>query len=76
MLTHALYRVIRIYNHDEALQYEERMKEMAEDEGDRNQYEFPEIEKALPECIRKTLTHGRKGWNLQCRRLLLIYRNG
>jgi hypothetical protein len=78
MLTHALYRVIRIYNHDEALHYEERMKEMAEenDEGDLNQYEFPEVAKALPECIRETLTHDDKRWILQCRRLLLTCRNG
>ena len=55
-LTYALYRVMRIYNHDDALQYEERMKEYAEDdEENREQYEFPEVEKALPECIRKTL---------------------
>jgi hypothetical protein len=78
MLTYALSRVMRLYNHDDALQYEERMKEMAEeeDEGNRNQYEFPDVEKALPECIRKTLTHEHKGWILQCRRLLLNYRNG
>ena len=57
-LTYALYRVMRIYNHDDALQYDERMHEYAEDdEENREQYEFPEVEKALPECIRKTLTH-------------------
>lgn len=56
-LTYALYRVMRIYNHDDALQYDERMHEYAEeDEENREQYEFPEVEKALPECIRKTLT--------------------
>ena len=56
-LTHALYRVMRIYNHDDALMYEERMREYAaqDDEENRGQYEFPEVEKALPECIRKTL---------------------
>jgi hypothetical protein len=27
----------------------------ADDEENREQYEFPEVEKALPECIRKTL---------------------
>ena len=55
-LTYALYRVMRIYNHDDALQYEERMREYAEeDEENRDQYEFPEVEKALPDCIRKTL---------------------
>lgn len=56
-LTYALYRVMRIYNHDDALQYDERMHEYAEeDEENREQYEFPEVEKALPVCIRKTLT--------------------
>ena len=55
-LTYALYRVMRIYNHDDALQYDERMHEYAEDdEENREQYEFPEVEKALPECIQKTL---------------------
>ena len=54
-LTYALYRVMRIYNHEDALQYEERMKEHAEDEESRGQYEFPEVEKALPDCIQKTL---------------------
>ena len=55
-LTYALYRVMRIYNHDDALQYGERMHEYAaDDEENREQYEFPEVEKALPECIRKTL---------------------
>ncbi len=56
MLTYALYRVMRIYNHDDALQYDERMHEFAEeDEENREQYEFPEVEKALPECIQKSL---------------------
>lgn len=55
-LTYALYRVMRIYNHDDALQYEERMREDAgEDEENRGQYEFPEVERALPECIQRTL---------------------
>lgn len=55
-LTHALYRVMRIYNHDDALQYDERMHAYAdEDEENREQYEFPEVEKALPECIQKSL---------------------
>lgn len=35
-------------HHDDALQYEERMHEYAEeDEENREQYEFPEVEKAL-----------------------------
>lgn len=56
-LTYALYRVMRIYNHDDALQYEEQVRESAgDDEENREQYEFPEVEKALPPCIRNTLT--------------------
>jgi DNA-binding transcriptional ArsR family regulator len=56
-LTFALYRVMWIYNHDDALMYEERMRDYAaeDDEENQGQYEFPEVEKALPECIRKTL---------------------
>ena len=55
-LTYALYRVMRIYNHDDALEYEERMREYADDDDENHgQYEFPEVEKALPECIRSTL---------------------
>ena len=56
-LTHALYKVMRLYNHDDALMYEEQMHEYAaeDDEENQGQYEFPEVEKALPECIRKTL---------------------
>jgi hypothetical protein len=78
ILTYALYRVMRIYNHDDALQYEERMKEYAEDgeEGNKDLYEFPEVEKALPECIRKTLKHDDRRWILRARRLLATYRHG
>jgi hypothetical protein len=78
ILTYSLYRVMRLYNHDDAMQYEERMKEMAEeeDEGSLAQYEFPEVDKALPECIRKTLAHDHRDWMLHSRRLLLRHRNG
>lgn len=55
-LTYALYRVMRIYNHDDALQYEEQMREYAEDDHENcDQYEFPNVERALPECIQCTL---------------------
>jgi hypothetical protein len=61
MLTYTLYRVRRIYNHDDALRYVERMKEYAEedDEGNQGKYEFPEVERALPgvydrHCNRKS----------------------
>ena len=45
-LTHALYRVMRIYNHDDALMCEERMRDYAaeDEEENRGQYEFPEVE--------------------------------
>lgn len=77
-LTYALYRVMRIYNHDDALQYGERMHEYAEeDEENREQYEFPEVEKALPDCIQKSLT-GRNldTFNRESRRLLAMHRTG
>jgi hypothetical protein len=78
-LTYALYRLMRVYNHDDALQYEERMREYAEEDEEENkgQYEFPEVEKTLPECIRLSLqkdSHDR--WNLRARRLLCKYSNG
>jgi hypothetical protein len=77
-LTYALYRVMRIYNHDDALQYEERMHEYAEDDEENcEQYEFPEVEKALPECIRKTLTSDdHRAFTLKARRLLLKHMKG
>ena len=38
-----------------------------DDEENRSQYEFPEVEKALPECIQKTL---KEKWRLEDRCLL------
>jgi hypothetical protein len=75
-LTSSLYRVMRVYNHDDALMHEEQLHEWAEqeDEEAREEFEFPEVQKSLPECIRKTLRHGDK--RLQCRRLLLKHRRG
>jgi hypothetical protein len=75
-LTNSLYRVMRVYNHDDALMHEEQLREWAEQEEEeaREQYEFPEVEKSLPECIRETLKHG--GKRLQCRRLLLKHLHG
>ena len=77
MLTYALYRVMRIYNHDDAFQHEERLHEYAEEDPEnKEQYEFPEVEKALPECIRKTLKHDHDGWALRARRLLRMHCSG
>jgi hypothetical protein len=77
-LTYALYRVMRIYNHDDALQYEERMREYAEDdEENREQYEFPDVEKALPECIQRTLKcNDHRRYRRDARRLLSEHRKG
>jgi hypothetical protein len=70
---------MRVYNHDDALQYEERMQEYAEQDEEENkgQYEFPGVERALPDCIRLSLqkdNHDR--WNLGSRRLLRKHSNG
>ena len=75
ILIHALYRVMRIYDHDDALRYEEMLIESAndDDEENRSQYEFPEVEKALPECIRRTLN---EKWRIEDRRLLRAHGNG
>jgi hypothetical protein len=77
-LTYALYKVMRIYNHDDALQYEERMREYAQDdEENREQYEFPDVEKALPECIQRTLKcDDPRRYRRDARRLLAEHRNG
>ena len=75
-LTYAIYRVMRIYNHDDALEYEEPMKEYAEEEDQAGQYEFPEVEKALPECIRRTLIGNHHARTIEARRLLSRHRNG
>ena len=77
-LRYALYRVMRIYNHDDAMQYEERMREYAEDdeEENRQQYEFPEIGKALPECVQKSLEQTDKRQGSEAHLLLSRYRNG
>jgi hypothetical protein len=76
-LTYAIYRVMPIYNHDDALQYEERMREYAvEDSEDGGQYELPEVEKALPECVRKTLKCDRRTLIKEARGLLSKHRNG
>ena len=74
-LIEALYRVTRIYDHSDALMYEEMLIESAneDDEENRIQYEFPEVAKALPECIQKTL---KEKWGLGDRRLLRVHGKG
>jgi hypothetical protein len=62
---------MRIYDHSDALMYEEMLIESAneDDEENRNQYEFPEVERALPACI-QTLE---EKWELEDRRLLCVH---
>jgi hypothetical protein len=77
-LIRALYRVMRIYDHSDAQAYQENLIEYAEadDPANRDQYEIPDVEKALPECIRKSLRHEPENWQLQYRRLLSRHRRG
>ena len=77
-LTRALYKVMRLYNHDDALMYEEQMREWAaqDDEENQSQYEFPEVEKALPECIRASLKRDHREGKAQDRAVLRLHRNG
>ena len=77
-LIQSLYRVMRIYDYGDAEEYEERLKEYAEaeDEESRGQYEFPEVERALPECIRKTLKDHPDHWRLNNRRMLTRHSAG
>ena len=77
-LIRSLYRVMRIYDHSDAQAYEENLIEYAQedDPANRDQYEFPEVEKALPECIRRSLKHESELWRLDYRRLLRRHRNG
>lgn len=77
-LIRSLYRVMRIYDHSDAQGYEENLIEYAQedDPANRDQYEFPEVEKALPECIRRSLKHESNHWRLDYRRLLWRHRNG
>ena len=77
-LIRSLYRVMRISDHSDAQAYEENLIEYAQedDSANRDQYEFPEVEKALPECIRRSLKHESEHWRLDYRRLLWLHRNG
>jgi hypothetical protein len=77
-LIRSLYRVMRIYDHSDAQAYEENLIEYAreDDPANRDQYEFPEVEKALPECIRRSLKHESEHRRLDYRRLLWRHRNG
>lgn len=71
-LIRSLYRVMRIYDHSDAEAYEENLIEYAQedDPANRDQYEFPEVEKALPACIRESLKPESRRSSLGYRRML------
>ena len=76
-LMRSLYRVIQVYDHEDALRYEEGLREMAadDDESNRDQYEFPEVRKSLPACIRRSLERS-KADRRRYRQLLRKHRDG
>ncbi|MFL6305898.1 MAG: hypothetical protein ACJ72H_20395 [Candidatus Sulfotelmatobacter sp.] len=74
-LVHALYRVMRIYDHDDALMYEEQLRDYINEDDTANpdEYEFPEVKKALPAYIEQTLD---TKWTVAGQRLLASRANG
>jgi hypothetical protein len=56
-LVRSLYRVMRIYDHVDALMYEEQLREYVESDNTAkpDEYEFPEVRKALPPYIEQSL---------------------
>ena len=63
--TYALYRVMRIYNHDDALQYDERMHEYAADDAENaSSMSFPKLRRRCQSASGRrlrptTITHSR-----------------
>lgn len=74
-LVRSLYRVMRIYDHDDALMYEEQLHDYvdSDDTANLDEYEFPEVRKALPPYIEQSLD---KKWTVAKQRLLSLHRNG
>jgi hypothetical protein len=66
-LIHSIYRVMRIYDHDDALMYEEMLRDNADQEDSENsgQYEFPEVRRSLPPCIERTLDRKKRSGGRQ-----------
>jgi hypothetical protein len=77
-LIRSLYRVMRIYDHSDAEAYEENLIEYAQDDdpANRDQYEFPEVAKALPDCIRESLKPESRRTSLDYRRMLSRHNTG
>jgi hypothetical protein len=74
-LVRSLYRVMRIYDHDDALMYEEQLHDYvaSDDTANRDECEFPEVRKALPPYIEQSLD---KKWTIASQRLLSRHGNG
>jgi hypothetical protein len=77
-LIRSLYRVMRIYDHSDSEAYEENLIEYAQedDPANRDQYEFPEVAKALPDCIRESLKPEFRRSSLDYRRMLSHHSTG
>jgi len=77
-LIQALYRTMRIYDLSDAEVYEENLIEYAESDGEENrgEYEFPDVEKAIPACIRSSQKQRSDLWRMEYRRLLARHREG
>jgi hypothetical protein len=74
-LVRSLYRVMRIYDHDDALMYEEQLHDYvaSDDTANPDEYEFPEVRKALPPYIEQSLE---EKWTIANQRLLSRHGNG
>lgn len=75
-LIHSIYRVMRIYDHTDALQYEEGMHDMVDSSDEEEQYEFPHVKDAIPECVTKLLDAEYGDQQATSRRLLAAARDG
>ncbi|MBV8632620.1 MAG: hypothetical protein JOZ83_16960 [Silvibacterium sp.] len=77
-LIQALYRTMRIYDLSDAEVYEENLIEYAESDSEENrsEYEFPEVEKAIPACIKRSQKSRSDLWRIEYRRLLARHREG
>lgn len=58
-LVRCLYRVMRIYDHEDAMMYEENLHAYADEDDSGEPYDFPEVERALPPYIVATLDRGK-----------------
>ncbi len=77
LLCNSLYRWVRIYTHYDAEAYNEVLHEWADGDNpeNRDSYEFPDLEEAIPECVQAL--EKLKGWTVKEMRVLLRkHRNG